>query len=215
MIQLIFQRISSIKSLLFILFTLSFILFSCSEGGGNNGGGGGSSNATLTSISLYSANSLIHLNTTQQVTATGIYSNGTTKNITNLVTWSSSNSSSLSVSNSTNTQGIVSALTAGSNIVITASLNGVSASTSISVSSASLQSIVITNPVLIAHVGVNVQLTATGIYSDGSQNITNYVIWGSSATSFATITTGNNSGGLVSPLAAGTTAITASQPLST
>lgn len=67
MIQLIFQRISSIKSLLFILFTLSFILFSCSEGGGNNGGGGGSSNATLTSISLYSANSLIHLNTTQQM----------------------------------------------------------------------------------------------------------------------------------------------------
>ncbi len=96
-----------------MLFIVPFILFACS--GGNNNGDSG---ATLQSISIYSPNSLLHLNTSEQVIATGIYSNGTTQNITTSVTWSSSNSSALSVSNASNNQGVVSAITAGSNILI-------------------------------------------------------------------------------------------------
>lgn len=206
MINLYLQKISSIKTFLLLLFIVPFVLLSCSSGH-NSGGGNGS---TLQSISIYSPNSLLHINTTEQIIATGIYSNGTTQDISRLVTWSSSNSSVLSVGITANNQGVVTAITAGSNIVITATLNGISGSTIISSSASPLQSITIINPVLIAHVGVNVQLTAIGIYSDGSQDITNNATWSSSLVNIATITSNNNSGGLVNPVAAGSTQITAS-----
>lgn len=175
----------------------------CSDNNSTNSGG-------LQSISIYAPTSLMHLNTTQQIIATGIYSNGSTQNITNLVTWQSSNSNAISVSNSANNQGVAIVGSSGSgNAIITASLNGISSNINITVSSLPLQSITILNPVLVAHVSVFVQLKALGIYSDGMQDITNNASWISESINIATISSGNNAGGLVNPIAAGNSIVTA------
>ena len=82
-------------SILFLTILFSFTIQSgCSRSNNNN------NSNTLQSISITPANSIMHLATTQQLIATGIYKNGTTKNITTLVIWRSSNTNAASVSNS-------------------------------------------------------------------------------------------------------------------
>ena len=57
-------------------------------------------NATLTSISITPANIQIPLGTSQQLTATGNFSDGTTQDISDVVTWTSSNSTYVSMTGS-------------------------------------------------------------------------------------------------------------------
>ena len=80
--------------------------------------------------------------------------------------------------------------------------------TSFAIGVPTLNSIAVTpNPSTNLAVGLTEQFTATGTYSDGSTKvITSKVIWASSDTTKATIT---SSGGLVTGVAAGTTNITA------
>ena len=70
------------------------ILGGCKSGGGynagGNNGGGGTSSPSLQSIQVSPANSSAPLGRTQQFTATGILSNGSTQDLTSTVTWSSS-----------------------------------------------------------------------------------------------------------------------------
>jgi hypothetical protein len=80
-----------------------------------------------------------------------------------------------------------------------------------SISTATLSSIAITpaNSGMLS--GTTKQLTATGTYSDGTQqDLTTSVTWISSNTTIATISSTAGSNGLVTSLAAGTTTITAS-----
>ncbi len=80
----------------------------------------------LNSITVTPANSTVAVGGTQQFTANGLFTDGSTQNITNQVTWSSSNSSVATISSS----GVLSALTSGSS-VITASQGSVSATTNV------------------------------------------------------------------------------------
>mgnify|MGYP000125408217 CR=1 FL=1 len=104
---------------------LSIILFVLSAC--NNSGGGlfskPPSGKTLVSIEVTPVNSIIHLGTKLQLTATGIYSDNTAENITNLVTWNSSDSSILVVSNSVGSRGVATTVGTGT-ALIKASLNG-------------------------------------------------------------------------------------------
>ena len=72
-----------------------------------------------------------------------------------------------------------------------------------------LQAIVVTpNPAKVA-VGKNVEMTALGVYSDGStKNLTKSVAWSSSRTDVAVV----DSGGVVTGVAAGDTTISAAGP---
>lgn len=165
------------------------------------GGGGGGGSATLVSIEVTPANTSIAKDTTQQFSATGTYSDNTTKDITASVTWSSSNTGVATVSST----GLTTAVAAGST-TIKAESGDISGTTALTVTNATLASIAVTpaNPTISK--STTQQFTATGTFSDNStQDMTTQVTWSSSKTAVATIT----SAGLATAVAAGTTTITA------
>lgn len=83
--------------------------------------------AALNSVAVTPTNPTLTVGTNQQFTATGTYSDGSTKNITSQVTWTSSNTSVATV----NAAGVVTPLTTGST-TITATLGGITGSTNAS-----------------------------------------------------------------------------------
>jgi hypothetical protein len=111
------------------------------------------------------------------------------------------------VSNSPGSQGL--ATTAGvGQTTLTASYGGFTGNATLSVSAAPLSSITVTPANLVVKPGVTPQMTATGTYSDGTQqNLTDLVTWVSSSTAVATI----SSTGLATAVANGNTVISASQ----
>ena len=85
--------------------------------------------ATLSSITISPVNTSIAVGATQQYTATGTYSDGTTNNITGTVTWSSNYPNVAAIS----TSGLATAIASGST-VITAISGSISTSTNLTVS---------------------------------------------------------------------------------
>jgi uncharacterized protein YjdB len=164
---------------------------------------------TLVSIQVTPANPSVMLGATQQFTATGTYSDGTTKDITILATWSSSPSSVASISNAEGAKGLATSLTVGT-ATITATSGNVSGSTTLTVK-ASLVSITVTPANHIAHFGDTVQYTAIGVYADKTtSDLTTVVTWSSSDTSIAVISNATGSKGLATAdHKLGTTVITA------
>jgi uncharacterized protein YjdB len=155
----------------------------------------------LTAISISPAAPSVPVNTTQQLTATGSYSDGSSRDLTALVTWSSSSTAVATV----DANGLLTAVKAGSSN-ISATLGSVSQSTTVTVTAPTIASIAVTPVGLTLGIGINQQYTATATYSDGSsQDLASGVTWNSSTTSVATV----NSSGLVTTVAAGNTTITA------
>jgi trimeric autotransporter adhesin len=158
--------------------------------------------ANLTAITVLPANPSIPINTVQQLTATGSYSDGSIADLTSLVTWTCSSIAVATVSAS----GAVTGVSAGT-ASITAILNGVSGSDTVTVTAPSIVSISVSPIGLTLPIGITQQFVATAIYSDGSsQDLTSGVTWSSSSTVVATI----DNTGLATLVASGTTAITAS-----
>ena len=156
---------------------------------------------TLTSLAVTPANASIAKGLTEQYTAMGTYSNGSTQNLTSSVTWSSTNSAIASI----NSAGLATSASTGST-TIQATSGSISGSTGLTVTAPTLVSIAVTpaNPSVAA--GGTQQFTATGTYSDGStQNLTSSVTWSSSSTAVATI----SGAGLASGVAVGSTTIEA------
>jgi len=155
----------------------------------------------LASISVSPTASSLPVNTSQQFTATGTYKDGSSRDLTALVSWASTFSSIATV----DVTGVATGMSAGST-TISASLGGVTGSTSLTVTAPTISSIVITPDGLTLGIGIGQQYTATAIYSDGStQDLVSGVTWSSSATGVATI----NGSGLATTVGAGTATITA------
>ena len=168
-------------------------------------GGSGSTAAPtgLTSISVGPPDSSFAVGVTQQLGATGVYSDGSKKDLSAGVTWSSS---STAVATTTAT-GMVTALTPGST-TITATLNGVSGTTTLTVTPATLVSIGIAPATATLANGTHRQFTAMGVYSDNSSHdVTSMVTWSSSNTAIASVSNTAGSNGLVTALAVGSTSI--------
>lgn len=163
--------------------------------------------ATLISIAISPNGPAVPLGTTQALTATGTYTDGSTSNLTNSSTWASSNSSNVTVASS----GVVSPVGAiGSTANITATVGSIVGQTTVTVAAPTLTSIAVTpaNPSVAK--GLTQQFTATGTYSDSSTgDITSSVTWASSNTSNATISNVAGSKGLSTTLGIGSTTITA------
>ncbi|RPA31090.1 Ig-like domain-containing protein [Shewanella frigidimarina] len=158
--------------------------------------------ASLTSIMLTPANPHIPKGNTLQLTATGIYSDGISVDITSSAIWSSADTLIATV----NADGVVSGITSGS-AIITATSAALSSTTTVTVTDTTLTSIAVTpgNQTIVK--GSNKQLTATGTYSDGSlANITASVTWSSADTLVATV----NNSGLASGIETGSSLISAS-----
>ncbi|MDQ1389445.1 MAG: trimeric autotransporter adhesin, partial [Acidobacteriaceae bacterium] len=161
--------------------------------------------AALVSIVVTPAIPTISLGISQQFTATGNYTDGSTQNIGNAVQWSSDTADVATISNASGRQGLASSVGAGTT-TISASSGTILGSTILTVSPAVLVSIVLSpaNPSL--SLDSTEQFTAAGTFTDGStQNVTSAVTWSSDTPTVATV----NAGGLVIPLADGTTDITA------
>ncbi len=156
---------------------------------------------TLSSIAVTPANVSIAIAATQQFTATGTYSDGSTANLTTQVTWASS----LTAIATINASGLATAVSAG-NTTISATLGAVSGNTTLAVQAPTLTTIAVTPANPSTQVGTSRQFTATGTYSDGSTaNLTTQVTWASSLTAIATI----NASGLATAVSAGNTTISA------
>jgi len=167
----------------------------------------GGTSPSLASIAISPASPSVPINTTQQLTATGSYSDGGSRDLTDLVTWSSSTIANATV----DAAGVVSGIAAGT-ATITATLGSVSKSTSVTVTAPTITSISVTPDDLTLAIGIDQQFTASANYSDGSvQDLVTGVTWTSSTTTVATI----DNNGLAVILAAGATTITATVGSST
>jgi len=173
------------------------LLVAC--GGGNSNSG--NTQAVLQSIEVTPAMTSVAAGIGQQFTATGEYSDGSSKDLTKSATWTSSNTSAATISST----GMVTTKAAGST-TITAAYSGVSGSTTLNVTAPALVSLAVSPTSSSIALGTTAQFKATGTYTDGSnQDLTNSVTWSSSNASAATI----SSSGLATSLATGSTTISA------
>src|SRR5215831_5118471 len=169
------------------------------------------SSATIQSIAVSPVNPSIAPLTTERFVATGMFSDGSSQNITAVANWQSSNTAVATVANSPGYFGVASALTQGSTSISAAftSPGGPSAtgSTMLQVTNATPLAITVTPTSATISPSANVQYIAIATFTSGSpQNVTLVATWASSLTSVATI----NSTGSATGLSPGSTNITAS-----
>ncbi|MDM8001622.1 MAG: Ig-like domain-containing protein [Bacteroidota bacterium] len=166
---------------------------------------------TLDSITIYPPNTTVYViayGTTVQFTATAHFSDGSSQNITNQVTWLSSNGSVASI----NSLGMASTTGEGTtnitaNYPKSPALPTHTDTTGLQVIAMTLSSISITpTSKADAILGNSFQYTARGTYTDGSDNyiidITNLVLWESDDTNLD-VSNSAGSYGLATPLSVG------------
>jgi hypothetical protein len=146
---------------------------------------------SLVSIQVNPQSAFSDIGTVQSFKAIGSFSNGSHQDLTLSVTWTTSTSSVATVA----PNGQVTCLAAGQS-TITAIAGSISGSSLLTVTSATLTSIALNPANPSVATGVTQQFTATGTFSDGTQqNLTDSVNWSSSATGVATIgATGTGTG---------------------
>lgn len=182
-----------------LLLVLTGLLAAC--GGGGGGGGSAPPMVTLSSIAVTAANAGFALGTTDQLTATGSYSDGTKKDLTSQVTWAATTAGIVTIS----AAGLATSVAVGQT-AITATMSGVTGNGTLTVSAATVVSIALTpvNPTIAP--GKMQQFVATGTYTDKTtKDLTTSVTWQASPSSVATI--GPNTG-LASAIGVGTASIT-------
>ncbi|WP_165797437.1 Ig-like domain-containing protein [Solimonas fluminis] len=153
--------------------------------------------AALLSIVISPDDSVLPKTFTRALKATGSYSDGSVKDVTGEVTWSSSSSSIATISNVTTTKGVVRGGSAGqATITATKRLPNdvvVSDTTRVIVTDAVLESISVTPATLTLPLGLGQAFVATGSFSDDStMDITEQVTWTSADTNVLSI---SNAGG--------------------
>ncbi len=139
----------------------------------------------------------------EQLTATAIYSDGTTSDVTEDAVWNNSNTTHMTI-----TKGKVDGHGIGSGIV-SATHDGITSNElEFSITAAELRRIQLTPPFNSVPNGISVQLKATGIYTDlTTADISDSVVWESASTSIATVDTL----GLATGVGVGSTSIQASK----
>ena len=182
----------------FVLFAFALGVLAGCSGMHNNGG------KTLSSIAVTPATPAhLKVGSTQQFTATGTFSDGTTSDISASVTWTSGTTATATIS----ATGLATGVAAGTSS-ITASQGTVTSTPGVTLTVIALTSIAVTpNPASVAVSGT-LQLTATGTYSDTSTaDISSQVMW---ACAPSGVVTNFSASGLVTAGAAnGTCQITA------
>jgi len=159
------------------------------------------STKSLTSILISPAAPSVALGQSQQLTATGVFSDSSRQDMTKTVTWATAQPSVASI----NQSGMASGKLVGST-KLTASSGSVTASVTLTVGAAALVSIAVTPNGFSVPKGETQQLSAVGTFSDGSQKtITDSATWSVLPTGIATI----SAAGLVEGQAAGSATVTA------
>ncbi len=150
--------------------------------------------ATLSSIVVSPATPRVPLGIEQPFVATGIFSDHTAQDLTAQVTWTSTATGVVSISGS----GVATPLSVGA-ATIEARLGGITGSTTLAVTGATLVSVAVMPPSATFAAGTTFQYVATATYSDGStQDMTGLASWSSSDTASVTV-----AGGLAAGVTAG------------
>jgi hypothetical protein len=156
---------------------------------------------TLTSISISPAAPTIALGQSQQLTATGLFSDDSKQDMTKTVTWTSTQPSIASISKS----GLALSKLVGST-KLTATSGSVAASATLTVGPAVAVSIAVSPQDLSIPKGMSEQLSALADFSDGSRkNITDSATWSVSPAGTASV----NDAGMLTGRAVGSATVTA------
>jgi uncharacterized protein YjdB len=142
-------------------------------------------NATIVSIAVTPTDTQLPYGFTTQMTATALFSNGSSSDYTDLVTWSSTGEEVATV----DSNGLVTGVAMGT-VSIRASYGPVLGTTTLAVTDATLVAIGITpSPAAVAR-GDTLQLTAVGTFADASTlDITSQSTWSSANDLVATVDT--------------------------
>jgi hypothetical protein len=165
------------------------------------------SSATITGLTISPTTPSVAKGLTAQFIASGSFSDATTQDLTFDASWTSIDPTVATVSDALLSKGLAQALAAGST-TISASFNGASTSTTLTVTVPVLQSIAVTSSTPSALSLSSASFKATGTYTDGSTvDITSLptTIWSSSQSGVATI----NSTGTAKTVSQGTSSISA------
>ncbi len=143
---------------------------------------------TLVSIAVTPGSATIGVNATQQFTATGTFSDNSTKDVTAQSGWTSSNTATATVGAAT---GLATGV-AGGTVTITATDGTIKGTAQLTVSSGpTLKSIAVAPSTANIAVNGTQQFTATGTFSDNStKDVTTQSVWKSSNTEVATVGAG-------------------------
>ena len=166
--------------------------------------------AALTSITLTPTSATTPLGIAKAFSALGSYSDGSTHDLTTLVTWASSAGSIATVSNAEGVEGLVTPLAVGT-AQISASLGGIaSPPATLTVVAATLSSITVKPANATLGAGLTQQYSATGSYSDGStHDLSDSVTWSSSDSAKALIDNAAGRRGQALALRSGSSTVTA------
>lgn len=138
-------------------------------------------NPVLNSVVISPSSPTLGLGTTQQLTASAFYGDGSVYDVTELATWSSSTAANVSVDDVAPNKGVITGEIAGQSATISALFNTVTGSTLASVSAAALSSIEVQPANQNISNGSQLAFTAIGHYNDGTiQDLTDQVSWTSS-----------------------------------
>ncbi|MEQ3697440.1 MAG: Ig-like domain-containing protein [Pseudomonadales bacterium] len=145
-----------------------------------------------------------------QLTAVGVYSDGTRYDLTNEATWSVADSAIASVGSTASfSAGEVNGLSAGST-TISASFGDQSGDLALTFLSAGPTGITLYAPSQPAYVGADLQYVAKAFYDDGTEkDVSGQVTWSSSEANVANISNAKGSHGLAHLIQAGSSTITA------
>lgn len=166
--------------------------------------------ATLKSIEVTPARQNIALGTKLRFTATGIFSDNTTQDLTPAVTWGSSHSEFATVSVARGIEGLTTAIAVGST-TISATSGSIAGSTQLAVTPATLVSITVTPDAPSIPLGLSQQLKATGKFTDDSvQDLTAMASWSSSDSALMAVSNASGSNGLALAVARGAVTVMAS-----
>ena len=168
--------------------------------------------ATLSAIAVTPATVVVTRGGSVRLRATGVFSDMTTMDLSDVVNWSSQDAARATVSNARGTAGVVSVPTgaAPGSVLITARQGSISSTATIVVNMAvTLQRIDIALGQALIPVGLTAHAYAVGTYSDGlstfARDVTEQVTW--SATGTATISNAADSHGLITGTSAGAASI--------
>ncbi|MCH8491397.1 MAG: Ig-like domain-containing protein, partial [Oceanicaulis sp.] len=163
----------------------------------------------LTSIAISPSSYSLAKGLHHNFTATGTFTDSTTEDITDEITWSSLNPSIATISNASPNRGRATALEIGSTS-IQASYSTFSASATLNITSAILTSIAVVPNNAETVAGEFRQYSAIGTYSDAStQDLTTSVTWSVSPSSFASIANSIGNHGRLQGISAGAVTVTA------
>ncbi|MGK0305301.1 MAG: hypothetical protein ACI8UG_001047 [Gammaproteobacteria bacterium] len=166
--------------------------------------------ATLQSLAISATQTAMPNGITQQLVATGTYSDMSTRNLNHRVNWQSDDVLKATVSNANSNSGLLRAISPGQ-LTISVSLGSLSNQINIDVTDAELTGIQINNPNSQINVTSTQLVTAIATFSDSStQDVSTQVNWLSSDTSIASIGNAEFDKGFVTALSAGMVNVSAS-----